>query len=515
MNDYDKYMNQLIDVPPFSEQTQRARAAQLAWAHRPVGERLRPVAALRRQLVEHSERLCQAVTAEIGRPSGQVVPSEVLPLADAAAFLLSEAPRILRPRQVRAGQRPWWLWGQQDTVYRRPHGLVAVIGTWNYPIFLNGVQILQALTAGNAVLWKPSEVAPQTAEELHGLFLEAGFPADLFVRLDATRENGAQLLEADIDHLVFTGSAEVGRRIARRLGERLISSTLELSGCDAMFVLADADLPLAARAAWFATTLNRGQTCLAVRRVFVHHSRYKAFVEQLTPLVAATHAQELTLVSQVDFTGRLISEALKQGARQLVDRPFVPPGEASPRRCQPNAIIDATPEMALCHEAFFSPVLTVLAFNNLEQAIQMDGQCAYALGASIFTNQLPRALALAARLQTGTVAINDVVAPTAHPATPFGGRRASGWGVTQGPEGLLELTVPQVISVRVPRDQFRPHYDMVNKSNTGTDTLMQGMLRFAHGGGWRARWRGLLELLRGGRDLQRSGTGRASASEGP
>src|SRR5439155_14906058 len=134
---------------------------------------------------------------------------------------------------------------------------------------LNAVQILQALVAGNVVLWKPSELTPGTAEALAGLFRRAGFAPNLLQVLPATREMGPVLAGLDVDHVVFTGSAGVGRKLAARLGERLISSTLELSGCDAQLVLEDADVRLAARAAWFGATLNRGQTCIAVRRAFV------------------------------------------------------------------------------------------------------------------------------------------------------------------------------------------------------------------------------------------------------
>src|SRR5262249_26562331 len=155
--------------------------------------------------------------------------------------------RLLRPRRVSWRLRPAWLWGQNDTVYRRPRGIVGIIGTWNYPLFLNGTQIVQSLTAGNGVLWKPSEVAPARAAALRKVLQQAGFPEGLIQVLPATREAGQSLTDAEVDHVVFTGSANVGERIAAHLGGRLISSTLELSGCDAQIVLDDADVNLAAR----------------------------------------------------------------------------------------------------------------------------------------------------------------------------------------------------------------------------------------------------------------------------
>src|SRR5262245_53797754 len=155
---------------------ERARAGQPAWAQVPLRARLERVRAFRRLLVARCDALCAAVARDLGKPPEEVLGGEVLPLADACAFLERQAHSLLRPRRVPRGQRPLWLWGQRDTVHRRPRGVIAIIGTWNYPLFLNGGQVVQALTAGNAVDWKPSEVAPASAAALHGLLLRAGFP---------------------------------------------------------------------------------------------------------------------------------------------------------------------------------------------------------------------------------------------------------------------------------------------------------------------------------------------------
>src|SRR5207253_6335994 len=160
----------------------------------------------RHLVVQESSRICDAVRADIGKPADVALAEELLPLAEACRFLERRAVRILKSRRIASGQRPLWLWGQTDRVYRRPRGVVGIIGTWNYPVYLNGIQIVQALTAGNGVLWKPSELMPKTAALMHELFLKAGYPPDLLRLLPATREAGPQLAEADVDHIVFTGS---------------------------------------------------------------------------------------------------------------------------------------------------------------------------------------------------------------------------------------------------------------------------------------------------------------------
>src|SRR5205085_12499899 len=130
--------------------------------------------------------------------------TDIVPRADALKYLQGVAARVLRPKAVSVFQRPLWLFGQGDVIHRRPHGVVGIIGTWNYPIFLNAVQIVQALTAGNGVLWKPSELMPDSSEKLHALLLRAGYPPDLVQRLPATREAGPMIAEAEVDHVVFT-----------------------------------------------------------------------------------------------------------------------------------------------------------------------------------------------------------------------------------------------------------------------------------------------------------------------
>jgi acyl-CoA reductase-like NAD-dependent aldehyde dehydrogenase len=274
----------------------------------------------------------------------------------------------------------------------------------------------------------------------------------------------------------------------------LISSTLELSGCDALFLLDDGDAELAARATWFGTMLNRGQTCLAVRRAFVPRSLYGDFCGRLGRLSAAGAALTLALPAQGQQAERLVQAALDQGGRLLSPpRSAVANGQSA--AFQPAIIADARPEMALCREASFAPVLAVLPYDTPEQALEMDGQCSYALGASIFTRSPSRASALAAQLRSGAVAVNDVIVPTAHPGTPLGGRADSGWGVTQGAEGLLEMTVPQVVSLRT--DTFRPHYDLVNEGAAVRHLdLASALLQSSHAATFGQRFRGWLRLAR-------------------
>lgn len=477
----------------FLDQSRKARAAQTAWADVPVSERLRCVRKFRNLLAERVQELCQAVAEDIPRDADEVLATDVMPTADACRFLEKRAKGLLKPQKM--GDTPVWLFGSKTKVFRRPWGIVGIIGTWNYPIFLNAVQIIQAVTAGNAVLWKPSELTPKTAGKTAEAFRDAGFPPDLLQVLPATREAGPQLLDADIDHVVFTGSDVVGKKIAIKCAERLLPSTLELSGCDAMVVRADANLPLAAKAAWYGITLNQGQTCISVRRIFVLSSQAAEFAEELKKTVIDRAPRPLALAGAATQAKALLDDALGKGAKLLLpDSPVFDAGTVP--AASAIVLTNVDPSMRFCNEAAFAPFAGVIPYADDADLLAKERQCPFALGSSVFTSDRADAERLGAKMQAGMVTINDVIVGTAHPATPFGGRNQSGWGETQGADGLLAMTVPQSVTWR--GDKFRPHYAPSNGGwKPGLKKMMQGMLAWKHAGRFGQRVGGFFKMLKG------------------
>lgn len=469
---------------PLFDETRRAREAQRAWVQVPVRERLTPVRAFRRLLAGSAQRICQTIADDVGKPSDECLLSEILPLAEECRFLETCAQRILRPRWAPLRSRPFLLWGQRDVTLRTPRGVVAVIGTWNLPLMIGGMQVLHALVAGNAVLFKPSEIAPRTGELLAELIEQSGFPKGLFHLLPARRDAGPQVAEADIDHVVFTGSTATGRALAATLARRLVTSTLELSGCDLLLLLEDGDVALAARGAWFGATANLGQACVGTRRAFVPRSKLDPFLEALTPMVECASPVPLMLPAQIDTAQQLIDEALTRGAR-LIRREGPP---AASGHAQPAALVQSSPNTRACREAFFAPLLTVVPYDRLEQVLAWNAECPFGLGASIFTADSRRALALSGELRCGVVYVNDVIKPMAHPATPFGGQGSSGWGRTKGIEGLLDMTTPQVVSLASGR--FRPHFDGSGSHWFFEPAALEGLIAMRHAGSLRGKLRG-------------------------
>ncbi len=212
----------------------------------------------------------------------ETIVAEILPLAESASWLARNAARVLRDRRVGSSQRPIWLGNVRSTVVREPLGVVFILGTWNYPIFLTGVQALQALVAGNAVVIKPAPGCEAITQVLLELFLDAGFPEELIERCDASVESAESIFDTGVDRVIMTGSSQSGRRVLGRLANHLTSATMELSGCDALMVLENADLDRVTAAILFGLRLNSGATCIAPRRVFVPLSLAEPLYESLT-----------------------------------------------------------------------------------------------------------------------------------------------------------------------------------------------------------------------------------------
>jgi aldehyde dehydrogenase (NAD+) len=221
-------------------------------------------------------------------------------------------------------------------------------------------------------------------------------------------------------------------------------------------------------------------------------------VESLQKKLAGAAPMRLAMEGQVRQAERLVTDAIARGGTVLAPTASKPsPGDSPWTSIQPHVIADATPDMAVCREDCFAPLMALLPFEELADALRQNEECRYGLGSSVFTRDRRAGAELAEEIKAGSVSVNDVVVATAHPATPFGGRGQSGWGVTQGPDGLLAMTVPQVVSVR--GGTFRPHYDPAGEPDAPLGQLLRGLLEWRHGRSPGRRWKGLWRLLKAGR----------------
>lgn len=474
-----------------------ARAAQARWAATPLSERLARVREFRRLIAEHAPLLAEASASARQRPALESLTAEVLPLAEACRFLERDAAKLLAPRRLGSRGLPLWLAGVRSEVRREPCGVVLIIGPGNYPLLLPGVQLIQALVAGNAVLLKPGVGGSFAARALIEIIHLAGFDSHLVALLPESTEAARSAIEARPDKVLFTGSAATGEKILAQLAPHLIPATMELSGCDAVIVRADADLDLVVKALTFGLTLNNGATCMAPKRVFVHRSIATELEGRLARAFPGRGSIQLTSAATEQLRP-LLDEAVAHGAH------FIAGGRAEDGSIQtPVILAGVSPSAQLLREDIFAPVLALVTVSADTDAIFRTNNCPYALGASIFTRDESTARAIAASINAGVVSINDLIIPTADARLPFGGRQRSGFGVTRGAEGLLELTTPKVVTVS--RSKFRPAFD---PSHPKDEAMFQAYLGVTHG-------RGLLQRARAMVALVKSLSGRTKHSKHP
>ncbi len=419
--------------------------------------------AFERGVAARTDALAEAVRTDIGKQPWETLTQELMPLVASLRWHARDGIRLLEPRRVRG--RSWWQLGQRHRSVHLPVGRVLIIATWNYPVQLLGVQLVQAVLAGNRVVVKPSERSPRSQRMLVDLaraaLAEAGMPADTVVSAEATREAGRELLERErFDHVIFTGSTEVGREIAASCARTLTPCTLELSGRDSAIVLGDADPVLAARAIWHAATMNAGQTCMAPRRALVDRRVHAAFVAALRPLAAAARPVRLADAAMADRCVALAQDAVAHGARPL--NGVLEPATAGAMR--PMAIDGCPRDCDLVRGTHFGPVLAVVPVDGLDDALAMHRAVGQHLATSVYTRSPDTVLgdpALLAALGSSNVTINDSILPTAHPATAITGSGPSGWGASRGAAGLLALTREVTVSstsalLRTPLDEPEP-----------------------------------------------------------
>lgn len=469
----------------------RARVAQASWKLTPIAERIRVIACFGRLLFENARSFSDVLAAQSRVELGEAYGAQVLPLIDACRFLKSRSRQILATRRSPRMGKPFWLLGTRSEVRREPYGVILIIGASNYPLLLVGTQILQALIAGNSVIVKPGRGSTNVIDLVLAYLKQSGLPNDLLQVTDDQPETAQSLIRQGVDKVVLTGSLKTGQAVLKQLAETITPSVMELSGSDPVFVLPGADLQRASQGIAFALRLNRGATCIGPRKVFVTATDYDEFKQLLKDRLSeldallpidGLHPQFTEIESSVR---EQVASAVSGGASILYQM-----NNKSNGHCGVTVLINTPSEHPLANTDIFAPVLSVFGVDSVEDALRSSASSNYRLGATIFGN-VREAKALAARIDVGSVAINDIIAPTADPGLPFGGCRSSGFGVTRGVEGLLEMTRCKSLSVN--RSRWLPH---LNSPKPDDFELFLGLTKLMYGPGISTRWSGLKEVIR-------------------
>jgi acyl-CoA reductase-like NAD-dependent aldehyde dehydrogenase len=323
---------------------------------------------------------------------------------------------------------------------------------WNYPFIMVMDLLSPALFAGNALVVKPSEYTPWTAQLLPELFAEAGFPEGLVQVVTGDGSTGAALIGAGVNRVVFTGSTATGRKVGAAAGEALVPVTLELGGKDPAVVLEDADLDRAAVGVAYAAFFNAGQTCLSVERALVVDSVYDAFVEK-----ACAYAETLRVGTgpdrdvgpmvtpeQLAIVERQVRDAVEKGAKALTGGRKAPEGG---QLYMPTVLVDVDDSMAIMKEETFGPILPIVRVADEEHAVAEANSLGYGLFGSVWTGDTERGLRVARRIRAGGVSVNDSLSHYAVPGLPVGGVGESGFGNRRGVEGLDEMSRVRTVLV--------------------------------------------------------------------
>lgn len=427
---------------------ERARTAQRAWGARSARERAAVLKRVRARLLERMDDVAACVMRENGKAKAEAVMHEIGPLALQITWLVKRAPKLLEGRAPR-GLVPM---PRSTTVRYRPRGVVGIISPWNFPFLIPFSATVEALLAGNAVVIKPSEHTPLVAQLGKRIFEEGGLPEGLLQVVTGDASTGGHLLESGIDKLSFTGSVNGGRKVAARCGELLLPCTLELGGKAPLLILPDADLERATNAVVFGGFANSGQVCVGVERVYVHERQYEDVVRRLADKARALRQGDperedvdvgaMTLPAQLDHVHALVEDAREKGARVLTGGQRA---ERQGRFYPPTVIADVTHEMRIAREEIFGPLVPVLRYRDVDEAVRLANDSHLGLNAYVFGGDRRRAHDVAERIEAGQVVVNDVFLNYVMPELPFGGVKASGIGRAHGDEGLLSMCHAHVV----------------------------------------------------------------------
>jgi acyl-CoA reductase-like NAD-dependent aldehyde dehydrogenase len=421
-----------------------AAAAQPAWAALGHERRSALLLAAADAIDANAEALAQLLSREQGKPLNG--PNARFEVGGASGWMRAAAATPLDTEVVfDDGQT------HAELTYR-PIGVVGAIGPWNWPQMITVWQIAPALRMGNTVVVKPSEYTPLSVLALVHV-INAVLPDGVLQVVSGGRDVGAALSSHPaVGKVMFTGSTATGKAIIRNSADTVKRLTLELGGNDAGIVLPDVDPKAIAEGLFWGAFINTGQTCAALKRLYVHDDVYDAVCDALVDVARAmpmgVGLDERNVLGplqnrpQFDIVDALVESAKASGARVLLGGE---PDRDQPGHFYPTTLIaDIADDAPLVAEEQFGPALPIIRYRDLDEAIAMANGVEVALGASVWSSDRERARAVAARLEAGTVWIN--AHGVVHPMVPFGGAKQSGYGLEFGVEGLKALGVPQVIN---------------------------------------------------------------------
>jgi len=443
----------------------RAQAAAQWWAGLSWKERRQRLLAWKSHVIRYVGRLAELVHTETGKPLADAQ-LEIMLAVIHIDWAARNSRRVLRPRRVRPGLVAF---NQAATLEYQPLGVVGVIGPWNYPVFTPMGSIAYALAAGNAVVFKPSELTPAVGGWLVSSFAEVVPEQPVLQLVTGFGPTGDALARSAVNKVAFTGSAATAKKVMAACAQNLTPLVAECGGKDAFLVSADADLDAAADACAWGAISNGGQTCVGVERVYVVDDVYHTFLEKLTERVASVrpgedreaHYGPMTMPSQVEVVEKHIADAVARGGRTVIG------GISSIRRpyVGPVILADVPEDSRAVTEETFGPTITISRVADLAEGVELANASRYGLGGTVFARNKKTAMDAARSLRSGMTAINGVISFAGIPSLPFGGSGDSGFGRIHGADGLREFARPKSIA----RQRMKPMVNLTSFERSDQD----------------------------------------------
>jgi aldehyde dehydrogenase (NAD+) len=409
-----------------------------------AAERIERLGRLRDAIRERREEICAAMAADFGKPAIESELTEIQLVLDELGVAIRELPRWMRPLRVRT---PLTLFGSRSEVRYEPLGLILVLAPWNYPFLLAIDPIIAAVAAGNCVIARPSHKTPHSARCVQSL-VGSVFPEHEVTVVLGDQSVAVELLGLPFDHVFFTGSTAVGRKVMAAASEHLSSVTLELGGQSPVIVDESADIETAAERIAWGKFINAGQTCVAPDYALVHEAVADRFAAALVAVISrfyggdeATRAASADLACMVSPTAcrrleRALAGAVAEGARLVVGGRI----DAEARRVTPTIITNVRPDSPILAEEIFGPILPIVTVANLDEAVAILRRRAKPLALYIFSTRRANIDFVLDSTTAGGTSVNHVVMHLANPHLPFGGVGDSGMGNYHGRFGFETMS---------------------------------------------------------------------------
>jgi acyl-CoA reductase-like NAD-dependent aldehyde dehydrogenase len=430
----------------------KAKKAQKEWRHTPLAERQKIILKFLDHMVANAQAIGEELTWQMGRPVSQT-PGEILRgFQERVKYTVNLAPKALADI-IPDDKQP----GFKRFIRRDPLGVVAIIAPWNYPYLTSVNAIVPALLAGNVVILKHSHQTPLVADRYGAAFKAAGLPEGVFQHFDLSHEDAERLMaDPRVDYVNFTGSVRGGHAVQKAISGKFIVAGLELGGKDPAYVRPDADMKHTVENLVDGAFFNSGQCCCGIERIYVHEKVYKPFIDAFVDLTyqyklgnptdKAVNLGPMVRTAAADFVREQIAEAVKKGAKALIDEKKFPASKKGTPYLAPQVLVDVDHSMSIMMEETFGPAVGIMKVKSDEEALKLMNDSPYGLTASLWTKDADVAEKIGQEIETGTVFLNRC--DYLDPGLPWTGVKDTGRGASLSVVGFEHLTRPKSFHLR-------------------------------------------------------------------